>query len=177
MDTWLTMFQTTITCPSCREHFGTTLDAYRRGYPRMLESRAEFLLFTFRAHNAVNRRLNKPVHLTVETCFEQLRNNVKTRPAREYRLAYINHIRRHWRMMQDASGFTALKKINEMAKIETQYFERHENNFEVIIPEDSVVVPSQALMEPSAETPSLIRFSTRDVPKMGLTNGRFQVRR
>jgi hypothetical protein len=177
MDTWLTMFQTTITCPSCREHFGIALDAYRRNFPRMLESRSEFLLFTFRAHNSVNRRLNKPVHLSVEMCFEQLRNNVKTRSAREYRLAYINHIRRHWRMMQDASGFTALKKINEMAKIETQYFERHENNFEVIIPEDSVLLPSQALLGPGAEAPNPIRFDTRTVPRLGLSNGRFQARR
>jgi hypothetical protein len=177
MSTWLTMFQTTITCPSCREHFGTALDSYRRNYPRMLDSRSEFLLFTFRAHNAVNRRLNKPVHLTVELCFEQLRNNVKTRSARDYRIAYINHIRRHWRVMQDASGFTSLKKISEMAKIETQYFERHENNFEVIIPENSVLLPSELIVSPGSETPSPMRFDTRLVPKLGLTNGRFQMRR
>ena len=177
MDTWLTMFQTTITCPSCREHFGTALDAYRRNYPRMLESRSEFLLFTFRAHNDVNRRLNKPVHLSVATCFEQLRNNVKTRSAREYRLAYINHIRRHWNMLKDASGFTSLKKINEMVKIESQYFERHENNFEVDIPDDTVVIPGQVLAALGSEAPNPIRFDTRVVPKMGLANGRFQIRR
>jgi hypothetical protein len=143
----------------------------------MLDSRSEFLLFTFRTHNDVNRRLNKPVHLTVAACLEQLRNNVKTRSARDYRVAYINHIRRHWRVMQDASGFTSLKKISEMAKIETQYFEQHENNFQVIMSEDSVLLPSQALMSPGGETQSPMRFDTRLVPKLGLANGRFQVRR
>ena len=177
MNTWLMMFQTTITCPSCREHFGITLDAYRRNYPQMLDSRAEFLLFTFRAHNSVNRRLNKPVHLTVETCFEQLKNNVKTRSAREYRLAYINHIRRHWNMLKDASGFISLRKISEMAKIESQYFQRHENNFEVDIPEGIVLLPGQALSAIGYEAPSPIRFDTRVVPKLGLANGRFQIRR
>ena len=177
MSVWLTMFQTTITCPSCKEHFGIALDAYRRNFPRMLESRSEFLLFSFRVHNSVNRRLNKPIHLTVELCFEQLRNNVKTRSAREYRLAYINHIKRHWRMMQDASGFTALKKLNEMIKIELEYFQRHENNFETAIPEDSVLVPGQSLEAPNAETPSPVRMDTRSVPRMGLLNGRFQARR
>ena len=177
MSTWLSMFQTTITCPSCREHFGTALDSYRRNYPQMLESRADFLLFTFRAHNAVNRRLNKPVHLTVEACFEQLRNNVKTRTARDYRIAYINHVRRYWRTLQDASGFTSLKKINEMVKIESQYFQLHENNFEVSIPEQTVLLSVQALIGPKSETPNPIRFDTRVVPKMGLANGRFQIRR
>ena len=177
MSTWLSMFQTTITCPSCREHFEIALNAYRRNYPQMLESRNEFMLFTFRAHNSVNRRLNKPVHLTVEACFEQLRNNVKTRSAREYRIAYINHIRRHWRTLQDSSGIVSMKKINEMAKIESQYFQLHENNFEVSIPENSVLLPSQVFMGQEGETPNPVRFDTRVVPKMGLSNGRFQIRR
>jgi hypothetical protein len=101
----------------------------------MLNSRTDFMLAVFRLHNTVNRKLNKPVYTSVADCFEQLRTNVKTRSAREYRGAYLNHIRRFWRTMQDASGFAALKKINEMAKIEIDYVQRHENNFEVSIPE------------------------------------------
>ena len=112
--TWLDMFQTTITCPSCKEHFGIVLASYRRLYPQMLASRADFLVFTFRAHNAVNRRLNKPIYPTVAACFEALRTIVKTRSAREYRTSYIRHIQRFWRTMQDACGFTALKRINEI---------------------------------------------------------------
>ena len=177
MQTWLDMFQTTITCPSCKEHFGEALSAYRRTYPRMLASRDEFLLFTFRVHNTVNRRLNKPVHPDVASCFEQLRNNVKGRSAREYRVAYINHIRRHWRTMQDASGMTSMKKINEMSKIEGEYFQRHENNFERIIPEAVVVLHSSALSAPNSEPPAAIRIDTRILPRMGLAGGRFQMRR
>ena len=145
MQTWLDMFQTTITCPSCKEHFGVALGSYRRQYPRMLSSREEFLVATFRLHNAVNRRLNKPIHSSVAACFEQLRNNVNSRSARDYRIAYINHIHRFWRTMQDASGFTALKKINELRKIEYEYLQRHENNFEVDIPENTVVLLNHSL--------------------------------
>jgi len=177
MQTWLDMFQGTITCPSCREHFGEALGAYRRTYPRMLSSRTEFLLFTFRVHNSVNRRLNKPVHQDVAACFEQLRNNVKGRSAKEFRTAYINHIRRFWRTMQDASGMTSMKKINEMTKIEIEYVQRHENNFEVDIPESVVVLPSQVFASPNAEPPATIRFDTRAAPRLGMVNGRFQVRR
>ena len=175
--TWLDMFHSTITCPSCREHFGTALAGYRRSYPQMLTSRREFLLFTFRVHNSVNRRLNKPIHSTVTACFETLRNNVKTRSARDYRAAYLNHIRRFWRTMQDASGLTALKKINEMTKIEVEYTQKRENNFEADIAEDVVVLPGQAFEPANSEPPSPIRVDTRNAPRMGLSGGRFQIRR
>lgn len=176
MQTWLDMFQTTITCPSCREHFGIALTSYRRQYPRMLSSREEFLVATFRLHNAVNRRLNKPIHASVEACFEQLRNNVRSRTARDYRIAYINHIQRFWRTMQDVSGITALKKINEMRKIEYEYLQRHENNFEIDIPENTVVLISHAL-DAQTEIPSPIRIDTRTLPRIGFSGGRFQTRR
>jgi len=176
MNTWLDMFQATITCPSCREHFGTALGSYRRQYPHMLSSREEFLVCTFRLHNAVNRRLNKPIHSSVEACFEQLRNNVKIRTARDYRIAYINHIQRFWRTMQDASGITALRKINEMRKIEYEYFQKHENNFETIIPENTVVLINHSL-DAQTETPNPIRIDTRVLPRIGLSGGRFQTRR
>ena len=177
MQTWLDMFQSTITCPSCREHFGTALGSYRRQYAQMLSSRTEFLLFTFRVHNSVNRRLNKPVHLTVATCFEQLRANVKTRTAREYRLAYINHIRRFWRTMQDSSGITSMRKIAEMSKIENEYILRHDNNFELDIPENTTVLPQQAFAGGTEEATVSVRLDTRDAPRMGFIGGRFQVRR
>ena len=177
MNTWLDMFQSTITCPSCREHFGITLSSYRRKYPQMLNSREEFILFTFRVHNAVNRRLNKPIHLTVKECFEQLRNNVKFRTARDYRIAYVNHIQRFWRTLQDASGFTALKKINEMRKIEYEYLQKHENNFEIEIPENTVVLINYALDAQPSEPPSPAQIDTRVLPKIGLSGGRFQLRR
>lgn len=177
MQTWLDMFQMTITCPSCKEHFGIALAGYRRLHPDMVYSRTNFMLAIFRIHNTVNRRLNKPIYPTVADCFEQLRTNVKTRPAREYRVAYLNHIRRHWRMMQDASGFTALKKINEMSKIEVSYFQSHDNNFEVDIPEDNVLPLGHSLDPPGSETPSPVRLDTRNAPRLGLTNGRFQIRR
>jgi hypothetical protein len=176
MQTWLDMFQATITCPSCREHFGVALASYRRQYPQMLSSREEFLVATFRLHNSVNRRLNKPIHATVGACFEQLRNNVKVRSARDYRIAYITHIQRFWRTMQDVSGISALKKINEMRKIEYEYFQRHENNFEEDIPENIVVLLNHSL-NAQTETPSPVRIDTRTLPRIGFAGGRFQTRR
>ena len=177
MNTWLDMFQSTITCPSCREHFANALAGYRRMYPTMLGSRNDFMLFTFRVHNSVNRRLNKPVYTSVADCFEQLRNNVKSRTARDYRISYLNHIRRFWRTMQDASGMTSLKKINEMSKVEIEYIQRHDNNFEVDIPEAIVILPGQLFTNQTEEPTPLPRPDTRNAPRLGLSGGRFQIRR
>jgi hypothetical protein len=79
--------------------------------------------------------------------------------------------------MQDASGFTSLKKINEMTKIEFQYFQRHENNFEASIPDGVVILPGQVLTSAADEIPSPIRIDPRNVPRIGLMGGRFQARR
>jgi len=177
ISTWLDMFQMTITCPSCREHFGNALNGYRRTYPTMLSSRNDFMLFTFRAHNSVNRRLNKPVYTSVAECFEQLRNNVKTRTARDYRMSYLNHVRRFWRTMQDASGFTSLKKINEMTKIEIEYVQKHDNNFEVNIPEAIVILQGQVFTNQAEEPTPVPRPDPRNAPRLGLNGGRFQIRR
>jgi hypothetical protein len=79
--------------------------------------------------------------------------------------------------MQDASGFTALKKLNEMNKVEIEYFQKHENNFETLITDDIVVLPGQMLNSPTAEIASPVRLDTRSAPRIGLSGGRFQVRR
>ena len=79
--------------------------------------------------------------------------------------------------MQDVSGITALKKINEMAKIEVQYFQPHDNNFEVDIPEDIVILPGAALANRNDEPTPVVRLDTRNAPRLGLSGGRFQIRR
>lgn len=163
MSVWLDLFRDTITCPSCREHFTGALMKYRQSYPDMMSSRRQLLLATFRLHNSVNQRLSKPIHSTVDACFEQLRNNVKIRSAREYRVAYITHIRRHWRSMQDISGITAMKKINEMARIENEYSASHDNNFEESIDPD-VVVLALRTFDVNSEAPSPIRVMSRALP-------------
>lgn len=151
MRTWLDMFRDTITCPSCRDHFTKMLAAYRQSFPNMLASRQTFALFTFRAHNAVNRRINKPVYGDVEACMDLLKTNVRSRPARDYRLAYLHHISRHWNSFRDASGISALRKISEMNKIELEYLGARDNNFDATIAPDVVVLPREALERDAQE--------------------------
>ena len=150
MYTWLDMFRDTITCPSCKGHFTTMLANYRTQFPNMLQNRDEFVMFTFRAHNAVNKRINKPVYSTVEESVATLRNNVKSRRAVDYRISYINHITRYWRTFQDVTGIVALKKIREMKRIEEEYVGHRDTNFSVEIRSDVTVLP-QSVMDRTAE--------------------------
>ena len=144
---WLDMVRDTITCVHCREPFTQLLEVYRRKVPSMLNSRQELALFSFRAHNTVNRRLSKPVYNSVEECMATLRRNIQTRTAQEYRIAYINHIHKYWKTLQDVSGLVALKKINEMKKIEVDYFAPHDTKFDVELQESMVIFPYGVLDE------------------------------
>jgi hypothetical protein len=139
------LFRDSITCPSCKEHFTTLLNNYRIHFPGMLNSRQDFAIFTFRAHNAVNRRIHKPIYSSVEECLATLRNVVKTRHARDYRNTYLVHITRHWKVMQDVNGIVVLKKIQEMKRIETEYVSQRDTNFEVQLRSEIVVLPQDAL--------------------------------
>jgi len=171
---WLDLFRDTITCPSCQGHFSELLAQYRAQFPNMLYSRSDFLLFTFRAHNAVNRRLNKPVYPTVQACFDVLRNNVKNTKSQGFRITYTNHITRHWRSFQDASGMAAMKKIHEIKKIEINYMAARSNEFEEIIPEDNVMfIPSNVVADVPRPVPSAIRAPGR----MVMTPNGFRIQR
>ena len=169
---WLDLFRDTITCPSCQGHFAELLQNYRARFPNMLYTRSDFMLFTLRAHNAVNRRLNKPVYQSVQACFDVLRKNVQFNKSNTFRITYINHITRHWRTFQDAAGMAAMKKIHEMKKIENNYMSSRSNEFEVMIPEDTVVVQ----ITPVEEGPPrpVIRYTG---PKLVMTASGFRMRR
>jgi hypothetical protein len=179
MNSWLDMFRDTITCPSCRDHFTKLLASYRAQFPNMLQSRHEFVMFTFRAHNAVNRRLKKPVYNSVEECMTALRGAIATRSTNEYRVAYLTHITRHWRTFQDISGIVALKKIQEMKRIDIEYVVPRDTNFTLTIRADIVVLP-QTMLEKSTESqPSRAVFLPTSNTATGfrITSGGLRLRR
>jgi len=145
----------------------------------MLSSRQEFSLFTFRAHNAVNRRLKKPIQGTLDECMTTLQNNVKTRPASDYRVSYLNHITKYWKSWQDITGIVALKRINEMRKIEVTYIQPRDRNFAVTLTPDVVVLPRDALEaseERAVGVPS-ISIPTGAPGRFRLTGAGFRLRR
>jgi hypothetical protein len=178
MASWLDMFRDTITCPYCRDHFTTTLVAYRTSFPSMLNSRQDFALFTFRVHNAVNRRLRKPLFASLQECMATLQDNVKLRSAADYRVSYLNHIHRYWSTWQDVTGIVAMKKIIEMRKIESTYVQQRDTNFNVTLTPDVVVLPRDALETEAREVaPTRISLPTGSLGQLRLTSGGFRIRR
>lgn len=180
MTTWLDLFRDTITCPTCMAHFSEMLSNYRAQFPNMLYSRRDFLLFTFRAHNAVNKRIGKPIYPTVQACFEALRNNVKFNKSVTFRISYVNRMTLHWRVFQDASGMAAMKRIHQIKKIELQYMTPRSNEFEIDIPEDNVVVdigPQPMLTLPNGQPIPQPTIAASGGSRMTMTGGRLRLRR
>ena len=169
VSTWLDLFRDTITCPYCKDHFTDMLAAYRRQYPNMLDSRQSFTVATFRMHNSVNRRLNKPIYNSVEECMSILKNNIKNRTAQDYRVSYNNHIMRYWRTQQDTTGIVTLKKVLEMKKIEIEYIQYRDTKFDVTIQPDIVVLPSDVMTLKKEEVRAAPRIG--NPPKVGLVLG------
>jgi hypothetical protein len=179
MDSWLNFFRDTITCSYCRGHFAELLERYRMLFPRMLSSRQEFALFSFRAHNAVNARLMKPVYATVAECMDTLQKATAQRSARDYRLSYLNHITRNWRVYNDITGITALKKIQEMQRIEADYVAARDTRFAVELTEETVVLPGTALVH-NGEASQQPRINPRALaagPVFRLTGGGFRLQK
>lgn len=179
MEAWLNMFRDTITCAYCRGHFTELLAMYRNLFPNMLYSRQDFAIFTFRAHNAVNARLLKPIYGSVDECLTTLRKATETRSARDYRVSYLDHIMRNWRAFQDISGIAAVKKILEMRRIEQDYIAARDTKFEVTLTPDVVVLPSTALSH-SAEPRTGPRLNPRMMNEGGrlrITAGGFRLQR
>lgn len=177
MRSWLDLFAATITCPSCQGHFQEALEVYRSRFPSMLESRAAFLMFSFRVHNSVNQRLRRPIYSTVDACFELLRNNVKTRTATQYRQAYYAHITRHWKMLQDSNGMSALRKIHDMNKIEATYAAARSDDFSELIPEGLTMIGKIEAPPEGIQPASMMPPPPLPSQKIGIRGGRFQLRK
>ena len=168
---WLDLFRDTITCAHCRSHFSDMLHQVRTLYSGYLSSRREFILFVFRAHNTVNRRLDKPVYLTSDECEQVYRSNLASRSARDYRIAYLNHIMQNWKAMHDMNGISNVRRVHQMMQVETSYWAPRDNLPEPIVGESTAPLPSRPAGTP--REPPTIR---RPPGKVGFIGGRLRFR-
>ena len=67
---FLSDFSESITCPHCERHFKVMFENYRRAHPDWADSRFNLFLFIARAHNTVNKRLEKPLKSSVQECLD-----------------------------------------------------------------------------------------------------------
>lgn len=135
---FIDLFADTISCPSCKSHFGSMFQSYISRYPSWADGRTNLFLFVCRAHNTVNARLDKPIVRTVQESIDTLIMLTKVTSASEFRNQYLLYLKRNW-ARTDAEGFIMSGSVREMIRINNEYWNLRETNFNIHVPEADVL--------------------------------------
>lgn len=120
---FVNLFEDTITCYACRSHFHEFRKNYKASNPNYLSSKKEFVLFVMRAHNSVNRRVDKPVLSTFDDCLNTLKNAQTYSSFQTFRQSYLDYLQRIWGQEVSGDGLMRKRFVNEMIQI-NPYFDR-----------------------------------------------------
>jgi FAD-linked sulfhydryl oxidase len=172
-------FRECITCPHCKSHFTSMLNTYKRSHPEWTSSRFDFFLFVCRAHNTVNRRLDKPILQTLDDCIQSLKNATKVTNSGTYRNAYINYLLRNWSIEQTGEGFMNISITRQLKKINEEYFNPRDTGFENLKFDRDASVLEFIAEDPKrydvgGNLPNAASGMNR--MRVGLVNGRFKIR-
>ena len=175
LNKFMECFRESMTCPHCKGHFTSMFNTYRAKHPEWNASRFDFFLFVCRAHNTVNKRLDKPIFSTLSDCIERLKLNTQQNSAAIYRNSYINYVIGNWAKEFTGDGAIFIQNAKTMKKINEEYFTPRDQGFTNLkfdrdasvtefIPEDPKVYYVGTNL-PNAANLSKV--------KIGLRNGRF----
>ena len=140
LDQFMNGFRETITCPYCKTHFTTMFNKYKQIHPEWNLSRQSFFIFVCRAHNTVNRRLDKPLYKTVSECIETLKNATTTKTPSQFRKAYLDYLVSNWSRQTDGEGLMMMGSVRRLIKINTEYFNPRDVNYsDITIRDDNVL--------------------------------------
>lgn len=119
---FLELFSDTISCHHCKTHFINMKRKYELWNPGYLSSKKDFMLFVFRAHNAVNKRIDKPILETVQDCMTTLKNADSYSSLASIRNAYLTYLQQNWAKEYTGEAFALRRKVQELIKINNEYF-------------------------------------------------------
>jgi hypothetical protein len=139
---FLDLFGETISCNECKVHFKQIYALYKSLHPDFLDSRQNFALFIFRAHNTVNLRLDKPRPTTVSECLKTLKAATTHTSLPAFRSSYLSYLLRNWGRDISGQGMMVKSQVKEMIKINNEYWSPRD----IPIPalkEDDVISPIQ----------------------------------
>jgi len=156
---FIDLFAETIACPSCKGHFTNMYRSYTSRYPNWADSRYNLFLFIVRAHNTVNRRIDKPRPATVLEALESLRAATKHKSPKEYRASYISYLYNNWSRQGGGEGFIQTGNVREIQKINNEYWNPRETGFSIFLPESDILQP----ITPSGP-PQIYPFIQKPVP-------------
>lgn len=123
---FIDLFAESISCIFCKTHFTNMYILYKSIHPEYLDSRQDFALFVFRAHNTVNKRLDKPRPSSVAECLRAIRDATKNTTLKQFRDSYLNYLIRNWGSEFSTYNLAMRHCVNEMVKIENEYWSPRE---------------------------------------------------
>lgn len=160
---YLNLFAETISCPSCKSHFTNMYKSYTMANPNWADSRFNLFLFIARAHNTVNKRLDKPRASTVSESLSMLRLITQHKKPSEYRNNYLTYLTNNWIKEGGGEGMIQVGHVREMRKINEQYWNLRETEFSITLPEADILSPivsASRLISPFTHTSIYIQPTT-----------------
>jgi len=148
---FMDLFAETISCPSCKNHFTDIYRSYTTNTPNWADSRYNLYLFVVRAHNTVNKRIDKPRPSTVAESLTMLQMATKLKKPSEYRNSYIKYLLNNWAREGGGEGMIQTRNVREMQKINEQYWNLRETPF------DNLRFPESDILTPIVSTPRFER--------------------
>jgi hypothetical protein len=137
-------------------------------------------MFIVRAHNTVNKRLNKPKPDSVQACLDMYKATTQNTSGLGYRTAYINYLLRNYGREMSGEGFMHASEVREMKRITEEYwntkkeestssFHMEANVLEFIDDASS----TRTIMTPRGSLSEVVSSSL----SIGFKGGRFQLRK
>jgi len=152
------------------------IETYKITHPEFLNSKQDFFLFTIRAHNTVNNRLDKPTVKSVAEALTTLHQATSVTSPALYRQKYIEYLKRIWGSETTADALFARQKVRELEKINTEYWCLRETSYGQFFPEADVL---EFIIEAGTKK-TATGFATSissHQPKIGFAGGRLKIRR
>jgi hypothetical protein len=166
---FLDLFTDTITCRICKEHFSRIYRSYVTFYPDYLNNKRNFFIFTLRAHNEVNRSLDKPLLTSINDCLVSLKNACSVTPIKTFKDNYMSYLIRTW--AHEMTGDALIYKSKAIAMRELLTKINLTNCFNVVLDEDDV--SSYRLTVPKRNNISHEDYSSI---RIGFSGGRLKLR-
>ncbi len=138
MKRFINLFGETISCYTCKTHFLDMLTKYRNWKPNFLDTKREFVLFVMRAHNTVNKRIDKPILTTFQDCLNTLKNMESYSGFKSLRSRYLDYLSQNWGKEYTADSFSARKATQELKKI-NEFFDSREIDWSINYPDDVLI--------------------------------------
>ena len=170
LSNFIDIFGECITCDKCKNHFNGMFSSYKRRNPQWNSSRQEFFLFVCRAHNTVNKQLDKPILGTVQDCLESIKNNSKNTTLREFRKKYIDYLIANWAKESSFNGFGMMRLSKQLEKINNSYWDLKDVDISTVdivdgdvtqFIVDNGIIPSIGVGYPSIQKNQIINVGFR----------------